>query len=109
MGRGRAGRRHTGNDFVGDAGRCQRVQLFLEPAEYPSIAALQPNDGCSRRGTVDQEPADMLLPRRGPSGTLADRDKVGTLADVIEHDARGEIVVEHDVSGTQTCGGFQGQ
>src|SRR5262249_23325949 len=99
----------AGNDLVADADRAQRLGLLFEPAEYAGIAGLEPDHIGTRRGIVDQQAADMFLPRRRPAGTFADGDESRALARMVEDRSRREVGVEHDVGGAQARSGLQRQ
>ena len=100
---------HDFTPFSGLAGGAQRLDLLLEPAEDAGVAGFQPHHPHTGRGIVDQQPADMVLPRRQPAGALADRDEIGAGAREIEDRTRGEVVIEHDVGLAQPRGPLHGQ
>jgi hypothetical protein len=108
-GRCSACRRDPGHDLISDPGFAQRSHFFLQSADYPGIAGLEPHNACARQCILGEEAAHMILPRGREPGPFADAYQIGPPARMFENGPGSEVVIEYDIGRLQPGSALQRQ
>ena len=97
VGGGGHARRHARHDLERNAGLGQCLGLLAAAPEHERVAALEADHRPSRPSKLDQRAADLILPDRRLTGTLADVAEVRVGPRIIERTGRDQAVVQDHV------------
>lgn len=99
----------AGDDFEGNVGFAQGLELFGGAAEKERVASLEADDDFVFGGVGEEERIDVLLGEEAEAGALADVNAFGGGGNEVENFRADEGVVKDDIGGLQDAEGFEGE